>query len=360
MKSKNAVLLAAVLGGLCAPSARADIVAANDAYHRGDYDAAVKEYRRLALAGDPVAQYNLGQAYKLGRGVPLDLNQALDWYKRAADHNPPLAEAQDAYGLLLFQSGKRQESIPYLEQSAARGEARAQYVLGTAYFNGDLVQKDNVRAYALMTRSSASGQVPKASEALATMDNYIPLEQRQRGLAMAREMELATQNQQLASIDPKTSIAPQRPTPAPIRTEEIPASTTPGVSYPAPAPAPVTPLPAPVAKIKPHIAPPIKPVRTAAPPPQVVAPPAPTESPVRSDSGHWRIQLGAFGDQAKAQRYGEALVARESALSDMKFFLVNAGSVTRLQAGPLASKAEAEHLCAGLKAHGQACIAAKP
>lgn len=334
--------------------AHADIIAANDAYHRGDFDTAVKEYRRLALAGDPVAEYNLGQAYKLGRGVPLDLNQALEWYKRAADHNPPLAEAQDAYGLLLFQTGKRQESIPYLQQSANRGDPRAQYVLGTAYFNGDLVAKDNVRAYALMTRASASGNLPKASEALATMDNYIPLDERQRGLAMAREMELATQNQQLATLDPHSGpTTPKNPTQ--VRNEEIPASAAAGVTYASPPPAPVMSMP----KLPPiHPKKPLKPVEAT-----VTAPPPaePAEHPSHAAAaGRWRVQLGAFGDQAKAQRFGEGLLAKDPSLNDMKFFLVNAGSVTRLQVGPLASKADAERLCASLKAHGQACLIVNP
>ena len=332
----------------------ADIIAANDAYHRGDFDTAVKEYRRLALTGDPVAEYNLGQAYKLGRGVPLDLNQALEWYKRAADHNPPLAEAQDAYGLLLFQTGKRQESIPYLQQSSNRGDPRAQYVLGTAYFNGDLVAKDNVRAYALMTRASASGNLPKASEALATMDNYIPLDERQRGLAMAREMELATQNQQLATLDPHSGpTASKHPTQ--VRNEEIPASAAAGVTYTSPPPAPIMAMP----KLPPfHPKKPVKPVEAVTPTPALAEP---TEHPSHAvASGRWRVQLGAFGDQAKAQHYGEGLLAKDPSLNDMKFFLVNAGAVTRLQAGPLASKADAERLCASLKAHGQACLIVNP
>lgn len=336
-----------------ASAAHADIVEANDAYHRGDFDTAVKEYRRLALTGDPVAQYNLGQAYKLGRGVPLDLNQALDWYKRAADHSPPLAEAQDAYGLLLFQTGKRQESIVYLQQSANRGDPRAQYVLGTAYFNGDLVAKDNVRAYALMTRASASGNLPKASEALATMDNYIPLDERQRGLAMAREMELATQNQQLATLDPHNGPAASK-TPTRVRNEDIPASAAAGVTY--------TPTPAPTMSM-PKL-PPIHPKKPAKPVEPIVTTPPAAEVNVHPShavaSGRWRVQLGAFGDQVNAQHYGEALLAKDPSLNDMKFFLVNAGSVTRLQVGPLGSKADAEHLCATLKARGQACLVVNP
>ena len=56
--------------------ARADVKAGVDAWQAGDYRTAVDEWRPLAIAGDADAQFNLGQAYKLGRGVPADLAQA--------------------------------------------------------------------------------------------------------------------------------------------------------------------------------------------------------------------------------------------------------------------------------------------
>ena len=61
---------------LAAVPALADVKAGVDAWERGDYPAAVAEWRPLAVGGDPDAQFNLGQAYKLGRGVPVDLGQA--------------------------------------------------------------------------------------------------------------------------------------------------------------------------------------------------------------------------------------------------------------------------------------------
>ena len=346
------VLIAGLAASLMAGAASADIATANAAYNRGDYAVAAVQYRQMAVAGDAIAQFNLGQAYKLGRGVPLDLNQALEWYRKAAEHNPPLAEAQDAYGLLLFQTGKRAESLPYLQQSANRGDPRAQYVLGTAYFNGELVQKDNVKAYALMTRASASNTLPKAAEALATMDSYIPLDERQRGLAMARQMELGVQGQQLAALDPKSTGA-SSVSPSSVRNEELPSSSAPGVSYAqsSPAPAPVKVRPVPPRPL------PIKPAK-----PTVVVAPAPEQAPtpVQATSGRYRVQLGAFGDQAKAQAYGEKVLSQNAAFSTLHFFLVKAGAVTRLQAGPLASKGAADQLCASVKAHGGACLVVNP
>ncbi|MDE0945777.1 MAG: hypothetical protein OSA39_02875, partial [Sphingobium sp.] len=59
------------LVGLAVP-AMADVKAGVDAWQQGDYAKAVGEWRPLALAGDPDAQFNMGQAYKLGRGVQPD------------------------------------------------------------------------------------------------------------------------------------------------------------------------------------------------------------------------------------------------------------------------------------------------
>src|SRR3546814_10475053 len=99
--------------------------------------------------------FNLGQAYKLGRGVASDLGQAEAWYRRAAKQGH--LQAEDNLGLVLFTAGRRQDAMPYIEHSAARGEPRAQYVLGTAHFNGDLAEEDWPLAYALTKRASDAG-----------------------------------------------------------------------------------------------------------------------------------------------------------------------------------------------------------
>jgi uncharacterized protein len=123
-----------------AAPAHADVKDGVDAWEAGDYQKAVAEWRPLAVAGDPDAQFNLGQAYKLGRGVPSDLMQAESWYRRAAKQGH--LQAEDNLGLILFTANKRAEAMPYILASAGRGEPRAQYVLGTAHFNGDFADKD--------------------------------------------------------------------------------------------------------------------------------------------------------------------------------------------------------------------------
>jgi hypothetical protein len=290
----------------------ADPKAGFDLWNRGDYYGAVKEWRPLAIAGDPVAQFNLAKAYQLGRGLPLDMKMAESWYGKAAQqgHVP----SRDNYGLLLFQNGDRATAMPYIEESAGRGEPRAQYVLGTALFNGDTLKKDWVRAYALMTRASAAG-ITAASSSLAEMDRYIPLDQRQRGLALARTYENAASNPQLAA----SMIGDTAPR-STIVLQELPPS-----SVGAP--------PVPVNMPKPPVA--------ASPP------------PIATD-GNWRIQLGAFSNQANAVRAWESVAGRLGGLSAS---YVRAGNIVRLQAGPLRDKAAAQRACA---ASGTSCLAIAP
>src|SRR5690606_18700904 len=130
------LVAAMFLAGTAGASTRAGV----DKWRAGDYPGAVAEWRAPAAAGDADAQFNLAQAYKLGRGVPVDLDQARELYRKSAEqgHEP----AQVNLGLILFQQDQREAAIPWLEKAAARGEARAQYVLGIAHFNGDAVPRD--------------------------------------------------------------------------------------------------------------------------------------------------------------------------------------------------------------------------
>jgi cell division septation protein DedD len=127
------------------------------------------------------------------------------------------------------------------------------------------------------------------------MDQIMPLEQRQKGLALAKAMvggkkaskpTLATEKQAAAKA-PAAKASPAKPAPAP---------------------------------------------------------------PVAA-RGNWRIQLGAFGQKSSA----EALFAKLSAkLAGRQGYYVAAGKVTRLQAGPFESRAAASAACARLAP--QACF----
>jgi len=375
---------------LTAP-AFADVKDGVDAWQRGDYPAAVTEWRPLALAGDADAQFNLGQAYKLGRGVPADLTQAEDWYRRAAKQGH--LQAEDNLGLILFTANRRDEAMPYIIHSAARGEPRAQYVLGTAHFNGDLAAQDWPRAYALTKRASDAG-LGIASARLVQLDQLIPLEQRQRGLAMLPEIERGEQQARLSAVNAAAPPAAAKPAPAsPVKVASLPAS-APGTSYKPPpviAASPTSPaasaaaaaaveatanaaaatarpgttytappesgtLSPPPAAAKPAKPEPVvaKPAPAAAKPAPVKAvPPAPPQSAAVSP---WRAQLGAFGVEANARNLWASLEKKNPVFANRQPYLVKTGKLTRLQAGGFANKAEADAFCASVSKSGQACL----
>ena len=198
---RRIALVGTVALALGAQPALADVKAGVDAWSRGDYAVAVREWQGLAEAGDADALFNLAQAYRLGRGVPVDEARAETYYARAAAKGH--LQAADTYGLMLFQSGRRELALPYVEDAARRGDPRSQYLLGIAYFNGDLVSKDWVKGYALLTLANSAG-LPQAAPALAQMDASVPLEQRQQAAGLAEQMRAqanAARGRELAAAE---------------------------------------------------------------------------------------------------------------------------------------------------------------
>lgn len=326
------------------------------AWMAGDFPKAVAEWRAPAAAGDPDAQFNLGQAYKLGRGVTADSAVALDWYRKAAAAGHE--QAQATLGLQLFQSGQRDEAMIWLKKAADQGESRAQYVVGTAYFNGDSLPKDWARAYALMTRANAAG-IGAAKTSLAQMDQLIPEQQRAAGLALAREME------RTAAL--RASDAPGPGMPLTMRNTRTPqASAEPTATPPAATPAAPTAAAAAAtgATNQPWKAPATTPAKVAAVKPAAPAPAAPAPKPaapiVASAGGGWKIQLGAFSSPDGAKSAWGGLVARAPALKALSPSYSAAGNFTRLQAGPLATRAAAAQACAAVKTAGSACFPVAP
>ncbi len=326
---------------LAAAPVLADVKAGVDAWTAGNYAAAVQQWRPLADKGDADAQFNLAQAYKLGRGVPVDLGKAEALYGKAAAQGH--VQASDTYGLILFQRGERAQAMPYIRSSAARGDARAEYILGLAHFNGDIVEKDWVRAYALVSMAQRAG-LAQARSALAQMDEHIPLVDRQKSIALAAQLtaqadatrvseatgaELGTVPRAVAA--PRVAAAPESPARA-------------GADYTLP----VIARPAVPAKAPPKVA-----TVQPAPRPAPKAPPRP--APVASSGGVWRLQLGAFGVPGNAERLWASLAKRPE-MTGAKRQLVPAGKLTKLYAAGFTSKAQADKACGALKASGHECI----
>jgi TPR repeat protein len=294
---------AALAAALCAAPIHAQSTKAGvDAWQRADYAAAVGIWRPLAEAGDADAAFNLGQAYRLGRGVPTNLAAAQTWFERAAREGH--VDAQTTLGLLLFDTGNRVGGLRWLNSAAEAGEPRALLIYGTALFNGEGIARDPVRAYAYVSRAAAQGLAP-AKTTLAEMDQMLPLEQRQKGVAMALEMTKAKPAEPAATAKAATKKAAPKPS------AKVAAAAS-------------------------------------------ASKPAATASITAAGPG-WRLQLGAFSTRAAA----EALFRKLSAsglIAARQPAYVAAGKITRLQVGFYRTRADAAAACRDLVSRGQPCF----
>lgn len=296
MKPKHLVALALALA-FGAPAPAQSVKAGIDAWQKADYESAVAIWRPLAERGDADAQFNLGQAYRLGRGVTINLGAAKTWFERAAESGH--LDAETTLGLLLFQNGDQAAGLKWLKQAAQHGEPRALLVYGTALYNGDAVTQDRLLGYAYVARAANLGLDP-AKDTLEQLDGLMPPTERQKALALSKS---------------------------------IPKPDAKGQNKPATASRVVQSAPVKPAKAKPVVAPPTKTVPMVA-------------------TGAWRIQLGAFAQRSGAESLYRR-VAGKPALAGRGAFYIAAGNVIRLQVGPFSSRAAAAAACGTL---GTACF----
>ena len=407
-----------------APTAQAAVVPAPpsikagvDKWRAGQWAEAVAIWTPFAASGEPNALFNMGQAYKLGRGVTADPAVARDYYRKAAakGHLP----AQANLGISLFQTGEKPEAVRWLRQAADRGDARAQYVLGIAAYNGDGLPRNPGLGYGYLLRSSASG-LAQATTALGNIEPSLGPIERQAGTTIAASLAAGTgvPPALAAATGPRLITAPPAPGTTLLRTlpalpppplikspppPAVPLSVTassvlrpdvpdPGerhvaartapaaTSVPPPATAGVSavtvpagaagappaavvtaPVPSTVAP-RPAIS---KPVTVAAatelaaadvsPPKPAVANTDPAPAKPAKPSG-WRVQLGAFSQRRLADE-AWAAVQRGGAVGDsVKPVFATDGAVTKLQLGPYATREAARIACAKLSETGRACF----
>lgn len=135
-----------------------------------------------AESGDAASQFNLGEAYRNGRGGPKDLVQAVKWYRKAADQGNALAQV--SLGLIYTQGGwqvvktnsgesveavipqDNNEAVKWYRKAADQGNASGQWALGDCYQNGEGVSKDINQAIALYQKAADQGE-PNAEYSLA-------------------------------------------------------------------------------------------------------------------------------------------------------------------------------------------------
>ena len=109
-----------------------------------DREQAVIWYKKAAEQGYAAAQYGLGKSYLWGYGVEKDDAEGFDWYKKAAEQGH--AAAQHSLGQCYLCGWGVWEDIErgvyWCKKAAEQGDIVAQKELGMIYFNGEKVKED--------------------------------------------------------------------------------------------------------------------------------------------------------------------------------------------------------------------------
>lgn len=116
--------------------------------NRGEFKAAIEQFRPLVAEGYSPAQYQMGLVYQQGYGVPKDTIKALELFELSAKQNYPDAQFELA---LIYTEGKLvkqdlKKAFALTHKAAKKDLASAQFNLALMYYNGDGVKQDDFKA----------------------------------------------------------------------------------------------------------------------------------------------------------------------------------------------------------------------
>ena len=144
-----------------------------DAYKLGDYATALKKLRPLAEKGNPKAQFWLSWMYSHGEGVLQNDEEAVTWYRRAAQQDHAIAQfnlgARYATGKGVVQD--EEEAVEWYDKAMKQGPAGDQVILGVRYVNGAGVAQDYGKALNCFRKAVEQGN-PIAQLLLGSMYEY--------------------------------------------------------------------------------------------------------------------------------------------------------------------------------------------
>ena len=124
-----------------------------------NFDEAVKWYRAAAEQGYAAAQCNLGSGYYNGTGVTQNFDEAVRWFRKAAEQG--YAEAKRNLGVCYYNgtsvTQNFDEAVRWFRKAAEQGGTDAQFCLGVCYENGTGVAKNLVEAVRCYRKAAEQG-----------------------------------------------------------------------------------------------------------------------------------------------------------------------------------------------------------
>jgi TPR repeat protein len=116
---------------------------------------AIAWYRRAAEQGYAPAEYNLGLMYAQGEGARADPAAARRWFRRAADHGS--LEAQVKLAEIAIVDEQYEEAFLWFSKAADQDNADAAFNVGSLYYVGRGVAKDEAKATAYYRKAARLG-----------------------------------------------------------------------------------------------------------------------------------------------------------------------------------------------------------
>lgn len=162
MRQLSSLLFGAWLAAvITVPVVNAGIEEAADAFDKGDYATTIRELKPLAILGNATAQAYLGAMYDEGLGITQDYQQAVKWYRMAADQGIPVVRyrvGRPAMIDVMFRLGTMYDeglgteqdywqAVKWLRLAAEYRHFEAQNYLGVMYVKGRGVIQDHKMAY---------------------------------------------------------------------------------------------------------------------------------------------------------------------------------------------------------------------
>jgi len=194
VKHKVAAELAMLL--VSTGAALGDTAAGMQAFRNKDYQAAFREWKAAAEAGQAEAQFDLGLLYAQGLGTRRDLTEAANWYRKAAEQgnaqaefalgqmysrgwgaprdtvdamrwmqmaNDPVSDGPPTEWARIEGYGIEQDpkqAAYWYEKAAEQGHPEAQYNLARLYATGQGVPRDQGQALHWVRAAASQGYAP--------------------------------------------------------------------------------------------------------------------------------------------------------------------------------------------------------
>ena len=396
---KKFAISLALLGATSSLVQAADFMAGRDAYIRGDFQIAYKEFMPLAQKGDAKSRVGVGLLYAKGQGVKQNDVEAHRWFTLAADQKP----RPNVFVRTVADENRKVLAKRMSPVQIAKARRLAEATETTR--QGDLIiaNSDDTSPEALEQLAAAAGSPPAPAPALSLPPAPVPTPP----VTAAKPTSLVPPAPKAPAVKPPEApalptvkapappplpkvAAPEPPkapdtrapirrvltmqaaplTPVPVERQELPAAAQPAYLTKTILPSSrngrtttigVIPANPPTTVItSPNAAPAPAKARPAAQPVQTAA-----LTPAALGTGQRvvLIQLGAYKNSPRAiaerawqrinQRHGDLIGAKEAVI--VQADLGAKGVYQRLRTGPYASFGEAKGVCDRLRSRNQRC-----